>query len=196
MQFWKAAPGRKLPASRNELWHRLQNQNANFSNRFHHLTSFPTQAIGPGRAKNPNKTNNKHPEKWKRGREQSPRQHLPPQHPPLQKILPAGSWVTNPPFAPLQKHPPHPAPAPMLLPPAVIVPRPQTHQWGRGNAPRVVQRHRDPPPTQVSSQLKGLYSAQSVDLFEVIYPLQTAVQGTVTSATRLKKYCFFLIHLL
>lgn len=84
MQFWKAAPGRKLPASKNELWHRLQNQNANFSNRFHHLTSFPTQAIGPGRAKNPNKTNNKHPEKWKRGREQSPRHHLPLQHPPLQ----------------------------------------------------------------------------------------------------------------
>lgn len=109
MQFWKAAPGRKLPASRNELWHRLQNQNANFSNRFHHLTSFPTQAIGPGRAKNPNKTNNKHPEKWKRGREQSPRQHLPP---------PAPTPAENPPCRVLGHKPPVRTPPKTPSPPS------------------------------------------------------------------------------
>lgn len=193
---------KKAASQQERLWHRLQNRNAHFSNRFHHLTCFPTQAIGPERAKNPNKPNSKHPDKWKRGREQSPQYHLPLQHPPPEKILPGGSWFywrsesENPLFAPLQKHAPHPAPALTLLPPGVIVPRTQTCQWGCGNVPGVVHRHRDPPPTQVSSQIKGLYNAQSMDLFEVIYSLQTVVQGTVTSATRLKKYCFLLIHLL
>lgn len=115
---------------------------------------------------------------------------------PCRVLVLSEKGVRKPPVRTPPKTPSPPSTSSNAAATAVIVPRTQTHQWGRGNAPRVAQRHRDPAPTQASSQIKGLYNAQSVDLSEVIYPPQTAGQGTVTSATRLKKYCFLLIHLL